>query len=97
MKLILNIDENGFLLFGNDKFINSNANVPKGFVDVPLPKDENGNQLSFYRPKWNGTEWIEGATQEEIDELTKVEPSPPTAEERINALEEALLLMMMEG
>ena len=25
------------------------------------------------------------------------EPSPPNAEERINALEEALLLMMMEG
>ena len=50
-----------------------------------------------YKPKWNGTKWIEGATQEEIDELTKPQPMPPSNSDRIQALEEALLNMMMEG
>ena len=46
----------------------------------------------FYKPKWSGEiaedeegnitvgegEWVEGATQEEIDELTKPQPQEPT-------------------
>ena len=40
----------------------------------------------LYLPKWNGTKWIEGATQEYIDSL---QPSPqePSIEDRISALE----------
>ena len=40
----------------------------------------------FYKPKWNGTEWIEGATQEYIDSL-QASPQEPSIEDRINALE----------
>ncbi|EON72258.1 hypothetical protein [Lysinibacillus sphaericus] len=36
----------------------------------------------LFKPKWNGVKWIEGATQEEIDEITKVEPSPPNEREQ---------------
>lgn len=50
----------------------------------------------YYKPKWNGTEWIEGATQEYIDEMNKVEPTPPNQEERIDMLEN-MILLMMEG
>ena len=83
------IDSNGYVIdtitvYSAEEYVDGNI-----VAVMPL--------TSFRRKRWNGTEWVEGATQEEIDELTKVEPITPTAEERINALEEALLLMMMEG
>lgn len=96
-KQIFKIDKDGFLQFGQEIQINIEDEIPSGYIDTPLPTDERGYQLPFWSPRWTGSEWIEGATQEEIDELTKAEPISPTAEERINALEEALLLMMMEG
>ena len=58
----------------------------------------------LYKPKWsgeitedeegnltvNGGEWVEGATQEEIDELTKPQPHEPTIEERLEQTDELL-------
>ena len=32
----------------------------------------------LYVQKWDGEKWVEGATQEEIDELTKPKPQEPT-------------------
>lgn len=93
-KQVYEIGEGGFLkeiyiesVDENGKILDENKNH---FISIDPPS-------GLFKPKWTGEEWVEGATQEEIDEITKVEPSPPTAEERINALEEALLLMMMEG
>lgn len=52
------------------------------FVSVSPPH-------GLFKAKWTGTKWIEGATQEEIDELTKVEPQPPT---EIELLKQRLLI-----
>ncbi|HJA90063.1 MAG TPA: hypothetical protein H9948_04655 [Candidatus Jeotgalibaca merdavium] len=55
----------------------------------------------LFKPKWTGKviedeegnqimgegEWVEGATQEEIDELTKPQPHEPTVEERLEETE----------
>ena len=41
----------------------------------------------LYQPKWNGQEWIEGATQEYIDSLKQPISNEPTLEERLEALE----------
>ena len=53
----------------------------------------------FHKPKWSGEitedeegnvtvgEWVEGATQEELDELTKPQPHEPTIEERLEETE----------
>ena len=63
----------------------------------------------FYKPKWVGEitedeegnitfgegEWVEGATQEEIDELTKPQPQEPTIEERLEQTEELLQTVTM--
>ena len=53
----------------------------------------------FYKPKWSGEvgegEWVEGATQEEIDELTKPQPQEPTIEERLEQTEELLKTVTM--
>ena len=58
----------------------------------------------LFKPKWSGEitedeegnitvgegEWVEGATQEEIDELTKPQPQEPTLEERLEQTEQLL-------
>ena len=63
----------------------------------------------LYKPKWsgeiiededgnitvNGGEWVEGATQEEIDELTKPQPQERTIEERLAQTEELLQTVTM--
>ena len=63
----------------------------------------------LYKPKWSGEitedeegniivsegEWVEGATQEEIDELTKPQPHEPTIEERLEQTEELLRTVTM--
>ena len=41
----------------------------------------------LFQPKWNGQEWIEGATQEYIDSLKQPISNEPTLEERLEALE----------
>lgn len=48
----------------------------------------------LYKPKWTG-EWVEGATQDEIDELTKPLPQEPTVEERLEQTEELLKTVTM--
>ena len=71
--------------------------------------DEEGNTLEelagniitaqppngLYRARWNGMEWLEDMTQEEIDDLNN-QSQIPTQEERINMLEN-MILMIMEG
>lgn len=59
------------------------------------------NSQQLFKPKWSGNisedeegnitvgegEWVEGATQEEIGELTKTQPHDPTIEERLEETE----------
>lgn len=98
-KEIYKIDTKGFII-GNylGEFDEKGTLVdPVGeYVVTALPQP-----LPFYKPKWNGVKWIEGATQEEIDELTKVEPSPPTEiellKQRLEGMESALVDLILGG
>ena len=49
----------------------------------------------LYKPKWDGDKLVEGATQEELDELTKPQPQEPTIEERLEQTEELLQTVTM--
>ena len=51
----------------------------------------------FYAPKWNGTEWVEGLSEEEITELNKPVPQEPTLEERLQMAEDTIMFMLMGG
>lgn len=105
MITLFKINEEGFLLFGEEIFVENDKNpidIPHGFVAEPLPKDEKGFQLPMYKPKWNGTEWVEGATQEELDAIENT-PKPLSEIEQLR-LEQAQanaelvqLIMMMNG
>ena len=48
----------------------------------------------LYKAKFTDAEWIEGATQEYIDNINYVPPANPTESERISALEELILTML---
>ncbi len=49
----------------------------------------------LYLPKWSGSEWEEGATQEYVDSLQVV--AEPTLEERLQALEVMELERILGG
>ena len=65
MKFVRLIDENG--LFIEDSFV---SELTKFTIEKPCPS-------GLYLPKWNGTEWIEGMEQEEIDLLNNVVVEQP--------------------
>ncbi|MGA3598573.1 hypothetical protein [Lysinibacillus agricola] len=87
-KEVYEVDKDGFIIdnylanFDEREnivsYINANGEdveVDKVFITVGIP----GN---LYKAKWTGLEWVEGATQEDIDKITKVEPSPPSETEQ---------------
>ena len=51
-------------------------------------------EQGLYRPKWNGEQWVEDMTTEEIEALKASVTHEPTAEERLAGLEQAVLDMM---
>jgi hypothetical protein len=62
-----------------------------GMMTSVVSPDEVGEDIietactvPFYKPKWNGEAWEEGATQEYIDSL-KSQPEEPTLEEKNRA------------
>lgn len=85
------IDDGGFII--NNYLIGGEVDVPNGCVRSQLPQP-----LLFYKPKWNKEKWIEGATQEEIDEITKPKPQPPSEMETLTnyALDVDMRLVMLE-
>lgn len=80
-KTIYEIDKDGFMTYQTMEF--DGEELPDNFIDVPLPSDEKGNQLPFWKPKWTGEEWIEARPKEEI-EKEKNRPAPKTPIELVN-------------
>lgn len=78
------IDENG--MFIEDAFVTELSDFT---IETPCPS-------GFYRPRWNGEEWVEGLTQQEIDELNN-RPSFPSLEERLQQAEDTILFLLMGG
>ncbi|NMA65856.1 MAG: hypothetical protein GX957_06385 [Clostridiaceae bacterium] len=84
------VDENGFATEYTIVYFDEKGNllteVEDGFILSVVPQ-------GLYKPRWDGTEWVEDMAQEEIDELNN-QPQIPTAEERIDMLENIILMMM---
>lgn len=68
-KQVYEIDEQRLLKNIHISSVDENGNIldadKQGFIVFDLPQP-----LLFYKPKWTGSEWSEGATQEELDEIT---------------------------
>ena len=76
------IDENGF--FVEDAFADE---LTENTIETPCP-------AGFYKPKWDGEKWVEGLTEQEMPQPTAPAPS---AEDRLQALEMAMLEMILGG
>lgn len=59
------LDENDFFT-GESKFVDKLCN---NMTSEPLT-------VGYIKAKWTGTEWVEGATDEEIDEWNDSQPEP---------------------
>ena len=86
-RIVYKIDEEGFILWDTGIVIGEDEEIPEGYYLQPI---YNEGQPAFYKPRWNGETWVEGATQEEIEELRQ-QSMLPTLEERIEALEQYAL------
>ena len=76
------IDSNGF--FVEDAFVEE---LTEFTIETPCPD-------GFYLPRWNGTQWVEGKTAEEIAAIKAGAKSEPTLEERVASTESAITALM---
>lgn len=79
------IDENG--MFIEDTFVEE---LTEFTIETPCPQ-------GLYLPKWNGTGWVEGATQEYINNIKAQAVTEPILEERLQALEVMELERILGG
>lgn len=83
MKQIYLYDDNH--MFVGVDVVDSNIKIlPVNSTDIAPP---NG----LYKAQFDGEQWIETITEKELSELTKIETLLPTNEERIDALEGAMI------
>ena len=83
-KYVRLIDSNG--LFIGDDFVDT---LTEFTIETPC---EGG----LYKPKWNGTKWIEGLTQTEIDAIKNIIP-PKTEMEELQDQIIATQMLMLEN
>ncbi len=84
MVQVYKIDEKGFYIFETDCVEEPNE------LEITNPCNT-CEENTFYKPKWTGEMWVEGATQEEIDEINKIDICPTkTLEERLEEAEQRL-------
>ena len=84
MKKVLRIDSNGFFI--GDVIIQDGEAIPADCIETQCPG-------GFYKPKWDGAKWVEGATQEEINNITNIVQTP-SIEQRISSIESAISTLM---
>ena len=73
------IDSNGFFI--EDAFVDE---LTEFTIETPCPP-------GFYLPKWNGTQWVEGKTADEIAAIQADVTVEKTDSERISDLETLVL------
>jgi hypothetical protein len=78
MKIGVAVDANGFFVM--DFLEGMTLDEGLTLVTVPCPD-------GFYRPRWDGTAWVEGLSQEEIDAIINA-PKPRTLEDDVTDLKQ---------
>ena len=93
---VFKIDEKGFYTFETYP-----VEEPNEFeITTPVNTCQ---ENTFYKPKWNGVKWVEGATQIEIDEINKPALVEPPVDEmevlrsQLAELSEYTLLIEMKN
>lgn len=92
------IDANGFLIDSIGVEIsedNPDPDPPDGFIHIPPPPN-------YYKPRWDGESWVEGATSEEIDEIERRRRRGKGLQQQLHELKEenelnAMAIMDLAG
>jgi hypothetical protein len=71
MKKVLKIDNEGFFI--EDVILQDGETTPNDCIEIECPQ-------GFYKPKWNGKEWTEGLTQNEINTIKDTIEKPTQIE-----------------
>ena len=79
MILVRIIDDNG--LFIEDAFVDE---LTEFTIETPCPD-------GFYLPKWDGTQWVEGKTAEEIAAIKASDTTEKADSERLSDVETLVL------
>jgi len=87
MKQVFKIDKDGFFI--EPVIIANNEKLSSNYVEDMIP-------YGLYKPKWNGKEWVEGATQEEIDAIRNPGLQQPTTRTIYRIDEYGYLIEKME-
>ena len=95
IKAFSQIDDQGFWVRTvRLKYDPSSIEIPEeeGYVEADEPE-------GFYKPRWDGSQWIEGATPEEIDEFKRQEERERmnSTEVRLTNAEDALFQLMLKA
>lgn len=98
LKEIYKINREGFIVDNYLGEFNEDATLisPVGeFITESLPQP-----LHFYKPKWNGSEWVEGESEEEkyeresLENLNSLQPTPEEIAD--SELEIKMLTLLLE-
>lgn len=84
MKIGHTIDSNGFL---TGDILDDSGITPD--VTALCPD-------GFHKPKWNGSVWVEGMTQAEIDAIQNA-PSTPSLQQQISDMQDVINLLLVGG
>jgi hypothetical protein len=84
MKIGHTIDSNGFL---TGDILEDSEIAPQ--VTVICPD-------GFHKPKWNGSAWVEGLTQAEIDAINNA-PTVPGLQQQISEMQDMINLIIAGG
>lgn len=101
MKVLYKVDDEGFMIYGEEILINEGEKIPSdgfNYISKPTPRDEQGRQLGFYKLKWDGHNWIEGESeQERLERENKhaLEALKPTEQELEDAVLEIKMLSLL--
>lgn len=93
MKQVFKVDENGY--FVEPVLIEDDEELPSDCVEIPFPD-------GMYRPKWDGNQWLEGLTPEELDERQREKERQEehrrmqSVDKRLSDMENALLELMLK-
>ena len=93
----IKIDKDGNFI--KDVILNQQPTIIVDEIEVPDPQYiATPCKGAFYHPKWDGEQWVEGKTAEEIQAIIDANPTADpnlTESERIDRLE--LIVLQQEG
>ena len=89
LKEYFEVDDKGYIV--NNHLLSEEDIVPTNYYP-------GWGELTLYEPMWDHTNmcWKDKLSPEEIRNLTKTQPAPPSESERMDALELILMDMMMK-